>query len=196
MLATGFDSAELRRIARGDLAATLRSYDPGDVLRTHLLKAPPEKVGLVNAMRYLDFKLTLGGGILTKVDRASMAVSLEVRPVLLHPRMLALAARIPPERLASRQEAKTVLKSAVRPWLPRAIVDRPKMGFAAPLGSWLGGELAPLLESVRRPDARVASLVDGDYARGLVTTHQRGGAAFPLRLHSLFFLENWLETWH
>ena len=67
-----------------------------DVLRPHLDKAPPAEVGLVNSMRYLDVKLTLGAGILTKLDRASMAVSLETRPVFLNRRVLDLAGRIPP----------------------------------------------------------------------------------------------------
>ena len=78
--------AALRQIGRGTLAEALVDYDPMDALRPHLDKAPPAEVGLVNSMRYLDVKLTLGAGILTKVDRASMAVSLETRPVFLNRR--------------------------------------------------------------------------------------------------------------
>ena len=98
-LTTGIAPSTLRQIGRGRLAETLVDYDPMDVLRPHLDKAPPADVGLVNAMRYLDFKLTLGAGILTKLDRASMAVSLETRPVFLNRRLLDLAGRIPPGSL-------------------------------------------------------------------------------------------------
>src|SRR5579884_3408567 len=81
MLTTGLAGNELRRVARGGLASALDAYDPRDVVREQLVHAPPREVGLVNSMRYLDLKLTLAGGILVKVDRASMAVALEVRPV-------------------------------------------------------------------------------------------------------------------
>ena len=69
-------------------------------------------------MRYLDLKTTLGAGILTKVDRASMAVALEVRPVFLHRDVLYLAGRVPARLLSTGTEAKALLRRAVRPWLP------------------------------------------------------------------------------
>src|SRR5262249_5147025 len=114
----------LRTAARGELASALADYDPMDVVRPLLEAAPPEEVGLVNSMRYLDFKLTLGAGILTKVDRASMAVSLEVRPVYLHRGLLELAGRVPETLLVNRRETKKVLKKAFRPWLPESVIDR------------------------------------------------------------------------
>ena len=79
-------------------------------------------------MRYLDLKLTLAGGILVKVDRASMAVSLEVRPVFLHRTVLDLAASVPPALLVDGRQAKKLLRSALRPWLPGSILDRRKKG--------------------------------------------------------------------
>ena len=145
-LTTGIAPDTLRGIARGPLADTLAEYDPMDVLRQHLDKAPPAEVGLVNAMRYLDVKLTLGAGILTKLDRASMAVSLETRPVFLNRRLLELAGRIPAGLLADRAEPKKVLRAALREWLPSSVLDRPKQGFAMPLGRWFRGDLQGLVE--------------------------------------------------
>jgi hypothetical protein len=95
MLTTGFPLPTLREAARGPLAEALKHYSPMDAVLPLLHKARPEEVGLVNSMRYLDLKLTLAGDILVKVDRASMAVSLEVRPVYLHRDLVALARRIP-----------------------------------------------------------------------------------------------------
>src|SRR6266516_7302907 len=83
VLSLGLSLPVLRVAARGELSETLRHYSPMDVIEPLLRKVPPEKVGLINSMRYLDLKLTLAGDILVKVDRASMAVSLEVRPVYL-----------------------------------------------------------------------------------------------------------------
>src|SRR5260370_8651903 len=103
-----------------------------DVVRSLLSKARPKDVGLVNAMRYLDLKLTLAGDILVKVDRASMAVSLEVRPVYLHREVMALAGGIPPRLLVDRKQAKKALKRAFRPWLPNSLFYRDKMASAFP----------------------------------------------------------------
>ena len=191
MLTTGLGRETLRAAARGPLAETLRDYDPMGAVAPLLAKAPPERVGLVNAMRYLDLKLTLASGILTKVDRASMAVSLEVRPVFLHRDMLELAGRVPPERLADRADAKKALKTAFTPWLPRDLLHRPKMGFAMPLGSWLrdGTALAPTTA-----DGPLGDVIDVDYVRRARDAH-RAGANRTAEVHSFLFLDRWLEKW-
>lgn len=193
-LTTGIAPSTLRQIGRGRLAETLVDYDPMDVLRSHLDKAPPADVGLVNAMRYLDFKLTLGAGILTKLDRASMAVSLETRPVFLNRRLLDLAGRIPPVLLADRAEAKKVLRTAMRQWLPSSILDRPKQGFAMPLGRWFRGDLQGLADSGSANDV-LAELVDPRHTDAVAAAHRNGAPGRTSELHSLVFLRHWLEKW-
>ena len=190
-LVTGIPPKDLRDVARGPLADVLETYDPTDSVRPHLAKAPPAEVGLVDAMRYLDFKTTLGAGILTKVDRASMAVSLEVRPVYLNREVLDLARRVPGARLARRNEAKTLLKSAVSPWLPDAVVKRPKMGFAMPLGEWLRTEIG---SEVDRGAGRIAEVVEPAFTAEVRGRHLRGEDR-TAALHSLVFLDHWLERW-
>jgi asparagine synthase (glutamine-hydrolysing) len=144
-------------------------------------------------MRYLDLKLTLGAGILTKVDRTSMAVSLETRPVFLNRRVLEVAGRIPSALLADRLEAKKILRASLRDWLPASVLDRPKQGFAMPLGRWLRGDLQGLVSS--SSGGRSAELLDPGYARSIAEAHLAGDQRQTGRLHSLFFLENWLEQW-
>jgi asparagine synthase (glutamine-hydrolysing) len=195
MLTTGLTAPALRTAARGPLAATLADYDPMDTVERVLRQAPPEEVGLVNSMRYLDFKLTLGSGILTKVDRASMAVSLEVRPVYLHRDLLALAGRIPGPLLADGRETKKVLKAAFAPWLPHDLLHRPKMGFAMPLGSWLRGGLDSIPEPGTAPQSRLRDVIDVDYVRSVTRTHRSGVADLTASFHSFLFLEHWLEKW-
>lgn len=188
MLNTGFSDAALRAAARGPLAAALRHYAPLDAIRPLLRKASPQKVGLVNAMRYLDLKLTLAGDILVKVDRASMAVSLEVRPVYLHRDMLALAARIPPALLVNRTQSKAVLKRALRAWLPDAILHRKKQGFALPLGEWLAAERQPLGAGNHSPQVDV--LLDTTALQSHTSGRNPGGG-----IHSLALLGQWLAHW-
>jgi asparagine synthase (glutamine-hydrolysing) len=190
-LVTGWQPDELRVAARGPLAEALAWYDPYDAVRPHLASAPPEEVGLVDAMRYLDLKTTLGAGILTKVDRASMAVALEVRPVFLHRDVLSLAGKVPAGLLSTGSEAKALLRRAVRPWLPAAAIDRKKMGFAMPLGPWLGQLPSFGALSADRP---AAGVLDPTRVVHLHQTHG-GGRPTTSRLHAVAFLDHWLERW-
>ncbi len=191
---TGFSLATLQQVTRGPLAETLRHYTPFDAVMPLLHRMPPERVGLINAMRYLDLKLTLEGDILVKVDRASMAVSLEVRPVYLHRDMMALAARIPPEQLADRKQAKKALKSALRRWLPDETLYRRKQGFAMPLGQWLKGELRDAFEPAHGSEA-LADVIDIAFLDRQLSAHQANGADQTSVIHSLFFLKHWMAKW-
>ena len=194
MLTTGFSLATLQKDARGPLAEALKHYTPFDAVAPFLRHAPPERVGLINAMRYLDLKLTLAGDILVKVDRASMAVSLEVRPVFLHRDMMELAARIPPEQLADRHQAKKVLKSALRGWLPDELLYRRKQGFAMPLGKWLRGDLQDAFQPMRGSDA-LSELFDASFLEQRLSANHANGTDQTSLIHSLFFLKNWIAKW-
>src|SRR5262249_35560794 len=191
---TGFAPSALRACARGPLAQALKEYSPRDVIQPLLRRHPPEKVGLINAMRYLDLKLTLASGILVKVDRASMAVSLEVRPVDLHRDMLELAGRVPARLLANRKNTKIALKEALRCWLPSALIDRKKMGFALPLARWINGELRQLFteEPVAGP---MTEILDTRALCGEINGRSANLGDSTLAQHSLFFLKNWLAKW-
>jgi asparagine synthase (glutamine-hydrolysing) len=194
MLTTSFSCEELKAAARGPLAHALKSYSPADTIAPLLSAAPPDEVGLINTMRYLDLKLTLAGDMLVKVDRASMAVSLEVRPVYLHRSMLDLASRIPCEMLADRQQSKKLLKSALRSWLPDALLYRPKMGFAAPLPKWINGELSHMVNRVRGNPLN--DLIDPSLSTGILRSHKMGTPDLTSRIHSLLLLEHWLNRWN
>jgi len=196
MLCTGFSLPLLREIARGPLAEALRHYDPYQLVEQLLVEAPPHEVGLVNAMRHLDFVLVLPGDMLVKVDRASMAVALEVRPLLLHREVMDLAAGIPPEQLVNCDEAKLALKSAVRPWLPSPLIDRRKQGFAMPLPEWLGDTL-PVCFARQKADvsAQVHNFLDLERIEELAMAHSKGESDFTSVVHATFVLGQWLSRW-
>jgi asparagine synthase (glutamine-hydrolysing) len=196
MMCNGFPLPLLRDVARGPLAEALRHYDPHRLVEQLLLAAPPDEVGLVNAMRHLDFALTLPGDMLVKLDRASMAVSLEVRQVFLHRAVMELAAGMPPACLVNRHAAKLALKDAVRPWLPDALIDRRKQGFAMPLPEWLGDD-SVVGSAVRGAHASVpvGELLDLGKVAELGSAHAKGAGNFTSILHSTFVLDRWFAKW-
>ena len=146
-------------------------------------------------MRHLDFALTLPGDMLVKVDRASMAVALEVRPLFLHRDVMELAAGLPrPTWRSPRREAR--LKAAVRPWLPDALIDRRKQGFAMPLPEWLEASSAGRARSAApTPRRAISALLDVDKVTELGAAHARGAGNFTSIVHSTFMLDRWCARW-
>jgi asparagine synthase (glutamine-hydrolysing) len=106
--------------------------------------------------------------------------------------MLELAARIPAERIVERSQTKTALKAALRPWLPDSVLYRPKAGFAMPLGRWMRDGLADL--AVRRGRA-LDDLIDPTTMERCAKAHASGRGDATAILHSLHFLDQWLDRW-
>src|SRR5690606_27975373 len=120
-----------QRLFSDSFRRSLGGYRALEVLRHHARRAPTEDP--LALIQYLDIKTYLVGDILTKVDRASMAHSLEVRePLLDHPMMEWLSG-LPSAFKLGRGEGKLLFKEAMEPYLPGDILYRPKMGFSVPL---------------------------------------------------------------
>ncbi len=160
--------------------------------------ASPE--GQVRASTFADLLTYLPGDILTKVDRASMAVGLEARSPLLDHRVAELAAAMPQAVKVRGGSAKWPLK-AVR-WsddfarLPDGFLERKKTGFGVPLGPWFRGELRPLLDRVLLSDRAAArGWFRPDVVRRLIGEHAAGRWDHSARLWCLLMLEIWCRTW-
>src|SRR5205823_13805353 len=139
--------------------ARLDGHDPGGPVRAgHALAASDRPLdGMLSA----DIAVVLPDDFLVKVDRASMANGLEVRPPLLDHELLELAARIPAGYKVHKGETKWIFKRAVEARLPADVVRRPKQGFEMPIDTWLRGPLRPVFEdAVLAPGARIAPLID------------------------------------
>jgi asparagine synthase (glutamine-hydrolysing) len=143
---------ELRRPLYGaGLAREIGDYRAEDPL-IRLMDGAPARSGLDRA-QYVDLKFWLPGDILTKVDRTSMAVSLEAREPLLDHRLIEFAAGLPePLRVRGRQ-GKVLLKRAMRRYLPENVLYRPKQGFVTPIADWLRGPLAGEARAIARNTA-------------------------------------------
>jgi asparagine synthase (glutamine-hydrolysing) len=168
-------STDLQRAAlyAPDFTRALDGYGAVEVLRAHAAKSPArDPLGMV---QYVDFKTYLPGDILVKVDRASMAHSLEVRCPILDYTFLEWASALPPQWKLHNGVGKYVFKKSLEPYLPDGILYRPKMGFAVPIAAWLRGPLKERLrERLLGADAEQGGIFRRSAVEQLVQQHVAG----------------------
>ncbi len=170
----------------------LSGYNAQEVFNRHASQAGTDDP--LALIQYLDLKTYLVGDINTKVDRASMAHSLEVREPLMDHELVEWLATLPSGLKIQGQEGKYVFKKAMEPYLPEDVLYRPKMGFSVPLARWLKG---PLRERMRR------TLLGGPLAdsgwfdlasvRRLVEQHESGARDHSTPLWSLLMYDAFLR---
>ena len=179
-----FSAAALRRMPPGGPRSALGALDALDSPRGHWL----------STLQRLDLESYLPLDILTKVDRMSMAHSLEARvPLLDHP-LIELAARIPPRLQMRRGRAKHVFKRALRGRVPEPILERPKRGFAIPLGRWFRGALGGFVrELLLGETSRRRGVFRPAYLDELLARHE-GGRSYDLELWTLISFELWCRV--
>ncbi len=145
----------------------------------------------LSAMQAMDLKRYLPLDILTKVDRMSMAHSIEARVPLLDHRLVEFAATIPPSMQMQGGMSKYLFKKALTGVLPDDILHRPKRGFAVPLDTWFRGQLGPYLRSLLLSDeSRRRGIFDTAYIEQLIARHGRG-REYGLHLWTLISFELW-----
>ncbi len=141
---------------------------------------------------YLDSKTYLPGDILTKVDRMSMAVSLEARAPLLDHKLIEFVTSIPASLKLAGWETKYLLKKAVQDLVPAEILHRPKQGFGVPIQEWINQQLrSRLRETLTESRTRQRGYLDARYVDVLLDEHERGRRDHSMQLWSLFMLELW-----
>ncbi len=150
---------------------------------------------LTECMQSLDTQLYLAEDILTKVDRASMAVSLEVRAPYLDPRVAEFAASLPARYKLHGYTSKYILKRAAKGLVPPFVWRRGKKGFGVPFAKWLKHELRPLAHDLLSPERlRRSGLFNPDYVAQLQDEHERGVANHRKLLWTLLSFELWRES--
>ena len=173
-------TAEFRRL-RGSYRAEQPFVD--------LMRAAPARSGLDRA-QYADLKFYLPGDILTKVDRTSMAASLEAREPLLDHRLVEFGARLPERMRVRGSTGKWLMKDAMRRYLPDDVLFRPKMGFVTPIAAWLRGPLAAEARAVGQGGLLARTgWFDASRTSKLANAHIAGAADHSRLLWQLLMLE-------
>jgi asparagine synthase (glutamine-hydrolysing) len=187
-----FESDARGALYSHDFATEVRDADPLAGFRL-AYDACSSKDPLDRAL-YVDVKTYLVDDIMTKVDRMSMAVSLEAREPLLDHKLLEFAAAVPTSLKLKNGRSKYLLRRLLERRIPQAIVDRPKHGFEAPTAAWLRGPLAPMVDSLLL-DGRLRDrgIFDHRAVAGLWHQHRDGRQDHRHRLWSLVMLELWFR---
>jgi asparagine synthase (glutamine-hydrolysing) len=147
-------------------------------------------------MSYVELCNRLPELLLMRVDKLSMAHSLEARAPFLDSELVAYALSLPQHLKIADGQTKRVLKEAVRPYLPRAIIERPKQGFRVPLPAWLAGELSAWAEhQLLASPLRKRGLFNDDYVEAMWRRHRTGVQDHSFDLWCLINLSAWYEHW-
>ena len=184
-------SPEMRQLLyRDQLKKSLGGYDSFSVMEDYFDRT--RGWDPLSRVQYVDVKTYLVDDILTKVDRASMAHSLEVRVPLLDHEFMEAAARIPAAYKLKNGVGKYIFKKALEDLLPQPILRRRKMGFSIPLAEWFRGDLKGLFEDqVLASDASIVDLFDTSLISRWWKQHQRKTHDYSAHLWALLVFESW-----
>lgn len=153
------------------------------------------KASLLDQMLLADQLAYLPDNQMTKVDRASMAASLEARVPLLDHRVVELAWRMPQQSLIQSGETKASLRSILYQMVPRSLIDRPKTGFSVPLAQWLRGPLRPWAEECLAPKSLASSPLDHRRVRETWVRFLRGHDGYASSVWASLMFESWRSRW-
>jgi asparagine synthase (glutamine-hydrolysing) len=192
-----WDLAERRALYTRDALDRLAGRDCFAHYRARLAEARVQGFSGLQRQLYADVTGYLADDILVKLDRTSMAVSLEARVPFLSHRVVEYAFAIPGAWKLHAGQSKRILRRAFRADLPAAIRRRGKQGFSVPLKTWLRGELRPLLRETLEPRrVRERGWFDANVVERLVAEHESGRANHAHRLWCLVALELSLDALH
>lgn len=180
-----------------DAPMRARMFGHADAAETYLREimdaGPDDKV---DALLHADVHAYLPEDLLVKMDRASMANSIEARAPLLDHRLMEFVARLPSRRKVTMRKTKVLLREIASDLLTRELVERPKMGFGVPLAAWFQGALGNTYrETVLASDSRSREYFDVQPANALIREHQAGRGHHAHRLWLLLMFELWARRW-
>jgi asparagine synthase (glutamine-hydrolysing) len=149
---------------------------------------------LLERMMYFDQVSYLPDDILVKVDRASMAVSLEAREPLLDHRIIEFAWSLPLHMKVRNGEGKWILRQVLQRYVPAALFERAKMGFGVPIDEWMRGPLREWAESLLSDRTlREQGLLRSEVVRDVWAEYLRGNGRWHHHLWAVLMLQAWLE---
>lgn len=147
-------------------------------------------------MMAVDYQTYLVDDILQKVDRATMTVSLEGREPFLDQRIIEFAARLPDEYKYHNGVKKRILRDIVHQYVPKEMMDRPKMGFAIPIADWMLNELRPLVEEfISEKNIKEQGLLNWEEVSKLKTAFFLGKKEYDFKIWYLLMFQMWYAKW-
>ncbi len=183
---------ERRRLLTREFQESLDGYRPESVLAGHAERAGTEDP--LALAQYLDFKTWLPGRMLVKVDRASMAHGLEVRPPLLDHELAEWAGTLPTADKLREREGKYLVKRAFEPLVPAELLYRRKQGFSMPLARWMQHGLDDRLAQLAASDALAdTGMIDADGLAAVIREHKAGTRDHSQAIWSLLMFDGFLK---
>jgi len=185
--------ADKKRLVNPELLRNIGGYDSRDLF--HRIYREAQSESHLSRLQYLDIRTYLCEDILTKVDRASMAVSLEVRCPILDHKFMEYVARIPPRMKLRGREGKSIFKKALAHRLPEDVLYRPKMGFSVPVAEWLRRELREYAHELIFEGSITRQMLNPDAVARMWNRHQAGLRNHSAELWTLMTLNLWYRMW-
>ncbi|MEW6328056.1 MAG: asparagine synthase (glutamine-hydrolyzing) [Thermodesulfobacteriota bacterium] len=189
-----FSPEEQKRLFSKEVLANLNGFNPFSNIEESLESVSYEDI--MDQITFLYLKFYLPDDILTKVDRASMAASLEVRAPFLDYRLVDYVNRLPFRYKLKGLTTKYILKRCMRNKIPEQIINRNKKGFGVPIAKWFKDELrATLLDSLSEAKIKKEGFFNYRYIKSLLDEHFAGRKDNRKQLWTLFMFEQWYERW-
>jgi len=186
-----FTGLNRKSLYTSEFQRRLANHDFGETLFQQL--ATKVKTGnSLDRLLYIDSKTYLPGDILTKVDRMSMAVSLEARAPLLDHKLIDFVTKVPASLKLAGLETKHLLKRAVKGLIPDEILDRPKQGFGVPIQEWINQQLrSRIRDTLGDSVTRQRGYINPHYLNVLLDEHEQGRRDHSMGLWALLMFELW-----
>jgi asparagine synthase (glutamine-hydrolysing) len=189
---SGTPVEEARRLLSADVRRACAAHDPFHAW--HEVYRSADTPDLLGKILYTDIRTYLADDILTKVDRASMAVSLEARVPILDHKLIEWTSRIPTSVKLRGRNGKWIFRRALESRLPREVLEGKKRGFSIPLARWIREDFAAPLDEAARTGA--GGILDGAVLSRWIAEHRARVKDHSEILYSALVLDRWRQRWH